>query len=294
MMADWTDSWRKRMRLQPPARQATPTAGFATTASIPAAPPRAVVGSVHIELIRRFPKAILEEFVTPTCQEGRGFAATPDHQATPIAMAKGIGRTIMQTRGTTWKPGLSGHGSRPSESPSGQMFGAATIEPAFRIEQIHRVVATVPEQIRIVTGKGNRIFARPPPSLRIVIPRAEADQAGVRVRDPPGKSERLEARVGVLDDHAVLVVVDALGDRAGACVNHEAHAPELVGHVAVGNAALDHGVGDVGLCPVDEAGGHVAAAVQLGDGVELVAVDEALHGGAVAFLPIRLFLASIT
>ncbi len=52
----------------------------------------------------------------------------------------------------------------------------------------------------------------------------------------------------------------------------------------VPRAALDHVGGHVGLGAVDEAGLDSAGAVQLGDGVQLVLVQEALHQLAVHLL----------
>ena len=55
----------------------------------------------------------------------------------------------------------------------------------------------------------------------------------------------------------------------------------MVADDAVGVATLDHVVRDVGLGAVDESCDHVARAIQLGDGVELVLIQEALCEGAV-------------
>ena len=80
------------------------------------------------------------------------------------------------------------------------------------------------------------------------------------------------------------VVVHPLGDGAGGDVDDQRGAAEVVGDDAVGDAALDHVVGHVDPGGVDEAADDVAGAVELGDGLELVLVEEALDQRAVDLL----------
>ncbi len=70
-------------------------------------------------------------------------------------------------------------------------------------------------QVSIAAGKTNRVLARPAAYCGVVVPPAEADQPGVRVVQPAGEAEGLEAGIGVADDPAEGVVAQFLGDGPG-------------------------------------------------------------------------------
>nr|WP_232463856.1 hypothetical protein [Methylovulum psychrotolerans] len=94
-------------------------------------------------------------------------------------------------------------------------------------------------------------------------------------------AEGLEAGVGVLGDVAPDIVVDALGDAAVSGVDDQTRAAEVVTDDAVGGAIFGQVVRHVGFAGVDEAADYLVVAVQFGDGVELVLVEETLHQHAV-------------
>lgn len=96
----------------------------------------------------------------------------------------------------------------------------------------------------------------------------------VRVIQPARKAERLKARVGVGEDLAEGVVVEALDHLTGSGVDDETHAAQVVRDDAIGDPALDQVGRDIRLLAVDEPRHHVARTVELGDGVELVLVVE--------------------
>ena len=96
------------------------------------------------------------------------------------------------------------------------------------------------------------------------------------VVEPAGKAKGLKAWVGVLGDVPKFIIVDALGDIAGLGVDDESRGTEVVGDNTVGDAVLDQVIGDIEPCAVDEAGFEVALAIEFGDGVELVLVEETL------------------
>ena len=107
------------------------------------------------------------------------------------------------------------------------------------------------------------------------------------------EAERLEAGVAVADDLTPDIVCHLLHDCASFGINGQARAAEVVTDDAVGFAALDHVGGDIALVGVNETGNHITVAVEFGDGVELVLVEEALLEYAVdlftdtAVLPIN-------
>lgn len=81
---------------------------------------------------------------------------------------------------------------------------------------------------------------------------------------------------------AVRIVVELLGDRAGAGVDHEAHAAEVIADEEVGRRAADHRVGRGVAARIDEAGDHRAGLVELGRDPERVRVEPAVRDRAVA------------
>ena len=106
-------------------------------------------------------------------------------------------------------------------------------------------------------------------------------QPGVRVVQPAGKPERLEARVGVAGDAAPGVVADLLDDSARRRVDHFHRAAQRIADDPIGHPALDHQVRNVGPGAIHEGRHHVALAIQFGNGVNAVGIQEALHQGAV-------------
>ncbi len=99
-----------------------------------------------------------------------------------------------------------------------------------------------------------------------------------------GKAERLESRVCIEKDFAEDIVIDSLGNLAGESVHDQSRTACLIGNDAVGGPAFDHVVGCVEMATVDKTGDEIAVAVQLGNGVERILVQEALSENAVDFL----------
>lgn len=56
-----------------------------------------------------------------------------------------------------------------------------------------RIVRGVLVEQRRAAGEADRILCRPPPGLRVAVPRSESNEAGLWVVDSPRKAEGLEA-----------------------------------------------------------------------------------------------------
>ena len=106
-------------------------------------------------------------------------------------------------------------------------------------------------------------------------------QSRVGIVQAARKAEGLEAGVAVAGDVAPWVVGDLLHDRASTGVDHLDRTAQLIADDPVGHAALDHQVGHIGPGAVHERLDHVALTVQLGDRVQAIGIQEALHQGAV-------------
>jgi hypothetical protein len=146
------------------------------------------------------------------------------------------------------------------------------------------VVDYVAVEVGVAAAEAGGVFAGPAAGLGVVVAGSEADQAGLVVVEAAGEAEGLKARVGVVDDAAEGVVVDPLGDQAVGSVHHQADAPQVIGEEAIGHPILDHIGGDGEAAAVDEEGGHVAGAVELGHRAQAVLVEVALDQHAVDFL----------
>jgi len=71
-----------------------------------------------------------------------------------------------------------------------------------RINPINRIAQHIPIKIGIPTIKTNRVFSRPPPGLRIIVPGPKAHKLGVAVIKPTGKPKRLITGVRVNLSHS--------------------------------------------------------------------------------------------
>ena len=106
------------------------------------------------------------------------------------------------------------------------------------INEVDRIIDNIPVEVRVAALKANWILGRPSSGLRVVVSGAEANQLGLRIIEAAGETERLEAWVGVLQDVAEFVVVEALGDRAIAAVDDQTRAAEVIADDAVADAVL--------------------------------------------------------
>ena len=79
---------------------------------------------------------------------------------------------------------------------------------------------------RVAAAEADGVFGGPSAGLRVVVSGAEADEAGLVVVEAAGEAEGLEAGVGVLEDTAVGIVVEALGDVTGGGVEDPADAAD--------------------------------------------------------------------
>ncbi len=97
----------------------------------------------------------------------------------------------------------------------------------------------------------------------------------MRIVDAAGKTERLEAGVGVHDDVAPGIVVELLGDAAVVEVDDQFGAAEVVANEAVGSFGLrgridfDQVGRDVGFVGIDKAADDLAVAVEFANWVDL-------------------------
>ena len=114
----------------------------------------------------------------------------------------------------------------------------------------------------------------------MVVAIAELHEPGIAIVEAAREPERLEARARVGEHVAEGVVVEVLLDRSRGRVHDQAHAADLIDDDAMERAAL-HEEGRGAAAAVDEAADHGAGAVELGDRLELTAVEEALHQHAV-------------
>ena len=83
----------------------------------------------------------------------------------------------------------------------------------------------------------------------------------VRVVQPAREAERLKPLMSVLDDIFPLVVVEPLLDSTGRSIDHQPHAPDVVGDEAVARPTAFDVVRDVALAAVDEDIGDLVARV---------------------------------
>ena len=109
-----------------------------------------------------------------------------------------------------------------------------------------------------------------------------------------GKAKRLEDGVGVFSDIAPDVVVHPLHDFAGFCVDNDSWAAQVVADNPVGVTAFDHIGRHIYLLTIDKPGDNLAVAIQLGDGVQLVPIQEALGQAAIDLFADPAFCPSIT
>ena len=96
---------------------------------------------------------------------------------------------------------------------------------------------------------------------------------------PPAtrKPKGLKARIGVCQDIAKLIIVDALDESSHGGVHHESWATYVIGDDALGHTILDQVIRHVSVRAVDKAGDESATAIECRDGVELVLIQDALY-----------------
>ena len=91
--------------------------------------------------------------------------------------------------------------------------------------------------------KSERIARGPAPDHRIVVPRPEVHQPGVRIVQPAGKAERLKARIRIAGDGAPGVVAQLLHDGTRRGVDHFHRAAQRIafGCTSTGERLRDRG-----------------------------------------------------
>lgn len=137
------------------------------------------------------------------------------------------------------------------------------------------IVECVPIQIGIATIETTRVFRGPPAGLEIIISGSKSDQFGVAVVEPPGKSEGLEAGVGIERDITKLIIVQPLRNGTVGGVDNKPWATEVIANDAIRHTALDEVCQHIGFIGIDKAGDDIVVAIELGDGAELVLIQEA-------------------
>jgi hypothetical protein len=97
---------------------------------------------------------------------------------------------------------------------------------AVRIHEVDRVAVGVGVEVRVAAGEAGRVLGGPAGERGVVIASAEAHEARIYVVQAAGEAEGLELRVGIGEDAAMDVVVEALRNRAGLDIDDEAGAAE--------------------------------------------------------------------
>ena len=94
----------------------------------------------------------------------------------------------------------------------------------------------------------------------------------MRVIQPAGEAEGLEAGIGVEQDVAKLVIVYPLHGEAGGGLEDLPRAAQVVADDPVGHASFDQVVRHVGLRPIHEPGDHIAGAIEFRNGIQLILI----------------------
>ena len=158
------------------------------------------------------------------------------------------------------------------------------------VAPIHGIIVDVCIEIGVRTGEEHRIPARPASNFRVIFAGIEMNQPRIRVVQSAGEAEGLETGIGIAGDGAPDVIVEPLGDGTGFDIDDQARAAEGVGEQAVGALLLGRRVDldeigrDIAAVGIDEATDHLVVAVELGDGAQLVLIEEALDQAPVAGL----------
>ncbi len=93
------------------------------------------------------------------------------------------------------------------------------------------------------------------------------DQIGVSIIDATSKAKRLKAGIGIGNDAAPDVVVDALDDGAGFAMDDQSGRPPIIADDAIGGVVLDDVRGNIGAGAVDKPSDDIAGGIDFGDGV---------------------------
>lgn len=123
-------------------------------------------------------------------------------------------------------------------------------------------------QIRVPTGKKDRVLGGPPARHGVIVASPEARQAGVGVVKTTGETKGLEPRRRISEHVAKLIVVDALRDTSIGNIHHHTHATEVVHQEPVDLTALAHVVGHMWTRGVDERRDHRVVRSELRDWLE--------------------------
>ena len=153
---------------------------------------------------------------------------------------------------------------------------------AIRINEINWIVLYVAVQI-FPSLKPEGVFGGPSASFGIIIPRAVADEARIPIIEAAGEAKRLEARIRIQDHIAELIVVHPLHDSTTGNIHDEPWTAEMIADDPIRDSALEHVLWDIPgpTATVDKAADESAATIELGDGLELILVQKALHERAV-------------
>ena len=146
---------------------------------------------------------------------------------------------------------------------------------ARRVDPVYRVAGRVAVEVGVAACDAERIGCRPAADRGVVVPGAEVEQAGVRVGQAAGETEREQARIGVARRAPEGVGLDLLDDRSVRRIDQESGRPEVVGDDEERLPVPDdvHGRGRAGA--VDEAFRDLAGGIQLGRRTEGIDVGEA-------------------
>src|SRR5438093_1092227 len=113
------------------------------------------------------------------------------------------------------------------------------VKEAGPIGAVYRIVRDVGVQIGLSAGKEDGILGRPPAGDRVVIAHTKPDKPSISVVNSARKAKGLEAWVGIPDDVAELIVVQALQNLPRSYVDDEPRAANMVGNDPVGRSSFN-------------------------------------------------------
>src|SRR2546430_5721869 len=110
---------------------------------------------------------------------------------------------------------------------------------------IYGIAQCVLIQVHAVASEQGRVPREPAADFRVILPDTKVRQPRVRVVKPARKCEWLKSRVGVLNDAAIRIVVNALRNHPAVYAHDETHTTQLVCKNAIDLTRLDDVVGHV-------------------------------------------------
>ena len=155
---------------------------------------------------------------------------------------------------------------------------------AVQIEEIHGIGKNVFVKVRIAAAETDRVLGGPPPHACVIIARSESHELRVGIIESARESEGLEAGRGIGQNVAKFVVANHLRDGTRARIDDQTRRTEVIGDDAIGHAAANHVVGNIGPRAVHELTDHGIASVELRNDSERITIQPAPHEHAIDLL----------